>query len=128
MNVSVSSSSKKVFIPDEVFVWLSAEVVSENIEMGQLEVVVQDEVMNSTELIKKTISLRKSGLAQLPLQNLNICEDGVEDMCSLGYLHEPSILENLIRFDFFLLFLFDLLHFFLIVQTIPKSKTLYLHR
>lgn len=33
--------------------------------------------------------------SSLPLQNLGVPEDGVEDMTRLDYLHEPAILFNL---------------------------------
>lgn len=33
--------------------------------------------------------------SSLPLQNLGVAEDGVEDMTRLDYLHEPAILFNL---------------------------------
>lgn len=44
--------------------------------------------------------VRSKGAAvesSLPLQNLGVSENGVEDMTRLDYLHEPAILFNLRR-------------------------------
>lgn len=90
MNVTTT----KVFIPDDEFVWLCAEIRSESLDTGQVEVVIQDDVLNGSI---RSVVLKKYGLNSLPFQNTNDDADGVNDMCSLGYLHEASILHNLRR-------------------------------
>lgn len=90
------STSTKVFIPDDEFIWLAAEVLVDANEQGMVEVQVQDEIIHQ-EVGSRLVSLRKFGLSALPLQNPDVNSEGVEDMCSLSYLHEASILDNLRR-------------------------------
>lgn len=95
------SSLLKIFVPDEENVWLSAEITS--IDSNQIHVTITDDSYdhktNKSRVIDATSfsSLGINGLSSLPLQNVQISEQGVDDMCSLGYLSEASILDNLKR-------------------------------
>lgn len=89
------ATSTLVFIPDEEHVWLAAEILVEANEQGLVEVQVHDEAVH--EFSSRLVSLKKWGLQALPYQNLEIADAGVDDMCSLNFLHEPSILDNLKR-------------------------------
>lgn len=90
-------TSSKVFIPDETFVWLAGEIVGDENESGFIDVRIIDSAIPKKN-DRRSISLKKCGLTAFPLQNLDLPRDGVDDMCELNYLHEPSILDNLRRF------------------------------
>jgi myosin-5 len=96
MDTSISSA---VFIPDEDFVWIRGKVIRE-INAGTIEVLITDEeYLNRKSSSKKIVNLKALNLSALPLQN-DDAEGGVEDMTTLNYLHEASILYNLqIRFQ-----------------------------
>lgn len=94
----MSLISSKVFIPDEDYVWLAADVLSENIEEGSVHVRI-DDVGTSFHHTERTVVLKKTNLSSLPIQNADIPKTGVEDMCTLSYLHEASILDNLKRYS-----------------------------
>ena len=96
----VSQNRVRVFIPDENFVWLTADVVK-LIKVGQYEVEITDSEFKSrsSNPIFRIIAVRNATESSvgLPLQNDSIPDIGVNDMCSLNYLHEASILDNLRR-------------------------------
>ncbi len=92
-----SISTTKVFIPHEEHVWVTGELIAED-DQGTMEVrIVDAELPLEANTIKiNTIQIFGSK-SSLPLQNLDLPAHGVDDMCSLSYLHEPSILDNLRR-------------------------------
>ena len=103
-----SSIANKVFIPHDVLVWVEGETVLSSYTnndkttntVSHLEIEVKyhdDELPINENNTTKVISLNKFGLESLPLQNVNIPSEGVEDMTHLNYLHEPAILDNLKR-------------------------------
>ena len=92
----MSDSSSLVFIPDEEFVWLEAEVVHEDVETRQIEVVIIDELYKGVDRVRH-LTLPIKNLDTLPLQNLKSNVEGMADMCSLNFLHEAGILHNLNR-------------------------------
>ena len=87
-------TSTKIFVPDENLVWVSAEIVSEGKDYVEVRLTDKDLPLDKST---KKIYPAQYGLTTLPLQNTDIPENGVNDMCSLSYLHEPSILDNLRR-------------------------------
>ncbi len=89
-------STSKVFIPHEEHVWVTGQIVVDVDSRGDVQVKIQDEVLPQESGVK-TIPLAKLGLPSLPQQNLEVPNQGVEDMTKLNYLHEPSILDNLKR-------------------------------
>ena len=89
----------KIFIPDENFVWVLAGIVSNNGD-GSFDVEVLDpEYLQLRFPQKKVVYLKDLPplYTSFPLQNVDVKSDGAADMCSLNYLHEPSILDNLFR-------------------------------
>ena len=96
----------QVYIPDSELIWISAEIIEQNLDNpNEIEIKIIDEAYTckSTDVTRSVNIqniLQSTGLTSLPLRNSHINFDGVEDMCSLGYLHEASILENLnIRYN-----------------------------
>jgi myosin heavy subunit len=89
-------STSAVFIPHEIHVWVSGEIIKDVDAQGQVEIKYNDESLPN-EHGTKVVSLKKFGLPSLPQQNIDIPLHGVEDMTKLNYLHEPSILDNLRR-------------------------------
>jgi myosin-5 len=99
----------KVFIPDDELVWVTGELLFEDRDSGVVEVKVEDEDLahmdsksgssggSGSNKKNRVISLAKYNLESLPLQNIDLPKEGVDDMCSLSYLHEASILDNLKR-------------------------------
>lgn len=97
----------KVFIPDDDYVWLAAEIVdagdTDGISTFQIDDNIDDNngnCMNNNNSRIRKVNLKKYGLtiSSLPLQNIDNDNDnnvGVDDMCNLSYLHEASILDNL---------------------------------
>lgn len=92
-------STTQVFIPHEEFVWVTGNVVSDD-GKGILSVRIQDDLLPD-ETGVKTINLAKIGIPSLPPQNNGLLPQGVEDMTKLNYLHEPAILDNLKRYDYY---------------------------
>lgn len=123
-----SIHSTLVFVPDEEHVWLAAEIQSENTETGVTDVIIRDEALaNSLQPganHTRSISLRKYGLTTLPLQNPDMPAGGVDDMCALAYLHEPSILDNLRRFPSHFQLLFQISS---IIPTDDSMRRLHTH-
>jgi myosin-5 len=97
----------KVFIPDDEHIWVAAELLFEDRDSGMVEVKVEDDEIgdggstskasSGSSKKNRVIQLSKYNLDSLPLQNLDLPKEGVPDMCSLSYLHEASILDNLKR-------------------------------
>ena len=87
-----------MFVPDNVLVWISADIIEER-RPGHYEIEIDDRDYDKSKPRRSIISMdnlcRK--VDSLPLQNKNMSTTGVEDMCTLDYLHEPSILDNLRR-------------------------------
>ena len=94
----------KAFIPHEDLVWVTGEILasSASLEPGKLEVRIDDEALPAEKGLQFILSLTRLGFSSLPLQNVNIPNQGVEDMTKLNYLHEPAILDNLRRYNNFL--------------------------
>ena len=88
----------KVFVPDNVLVWISADIIEES-KPGHYEIEIDDRDYDRSKPRRSTISMHTlcRTVESLPLQNKNMSSTGVEDMCTLDYLHEPSILDNLRR-------------------------------
>lgn len=88
----------KIFLPDNDLVWISADIIEE-LKPGHYEVEIDDSDYDSKKPRRKTITMQTlcRSIESLPLQNKNMTNTGVEDMCTLDYLHEPSILDNLRR-------------------------------
>ena len=77
-------SASAVFIPHEEFVWVSGEIIKDVDPQGQIEVKYNDEALIN-EHGTKIISLKKFGLTSLPQQNVDVPQNGVEDMTKLNY-------------------------------------------
>ena len=94
MESIVSESKLKAYIPDADHVWVAVEIVSED-PAGVYLVEVTD--LDYTVFPKrKVVNLKQFPyLSALPLQDDDNGAHGVDDMTSLNYLHEASILENL---------------------------------
>lgn len=103
--------NRKVFIPDDSLVWLLAEVTGDygNGCEEYVNVVITDSIFqeNTNEIeevsitkLHRKVYLNHPNLKNklLPLQNIYKSDDcSEENMCSLNYLHEAGILENLRR-------------------------------
>lgn len=106
--VAATSVSTRVFIPDSEFVWVTGEVMSQySIKSKEgNEIYVADVKVDDPELPREKQGTRQVVVPQydlddpshtFPLQNPEMPKEGVQDMCTLSYLHEPSILDNLRR-------------------------------
>ena len=98
MDSVIRTERVKVFIPDNDLVWISADVIEER-KPGNFEIEIDDRDYDQKKPKRRIITLQTlcRPLESLPLQNKNMPNTGVEDMCTLDYLHEPGILDNLRR-------------------------------
>ena len=89
----------RVYVPDDRFVWVSGEILGEA-EPAIFDVYITDEdYLRTGQSNSKKVSLKALKLDSFPLQN-EMPATGVDDMTTLNYLHEASILDNLrIRFN-----------------------------
>eukprot|EP00947_MAST-08B_sp_MAST-8B-sp1_P005250 g5250.t1 len=104
----MSLENTKVYVPDDEDVWRQAEVLQ---LVGDEKLVVRVHGLAGGEgkegrgeqeidlgkiqdLLRDTCG-DQDGLVSLPLVNEDVDEKGVDDMCTLNYLHEPAILYNL---------------------------------
>jgi myosin-5 len=94
--MATKNERTKVFVPDDSLVWVNGEIVRE-LDGSNFEIVITDTeyVKNGSLSETKIVTLNKV-LDALPLQN-DIPVSGVDDMTTLNYLHEASILDNLKR-------------------------------
>ncbi len=85
-----------VFIPCPKNVWVLATCNAASVcdENGNIEFTVEDPSIGAGVAERRLLNV---DIRTLPLHNLNIGRNGVEDMCDLGFLHEASILNNLQR-------------------------------
>ncbi|CAM9355182.1 unnamed protein product, partial [Phaeothamnion confervicola] len=98
----------QVFVPDPDIAWCRATVLKAHGDGNRFDVRVETEAADECEPSQRagdvaTVDLRHPdfiGMESLPLQNIGLPREGVRDMCSLNYLHEPAILYN-IRHRFF---------------------------
>eukprot|EP00903_Cladosiphon_okamuranus_P010022 g9504.t1 len=104
-------SEAKVYVPDADAAWARASVlnnvggtvyevridgIDDNDEAGESDWGAGD--IRRVDLAGPEFGVKSKGAAiesSLPLQNLGVPQDGVEDMTRLDYLHEPAILFNL---------------------------------
>lgn len=98
MESKLKADRVKIFLPDNDLVWISADIIEE-VAPGEYEIEVDDNDYDSKKPKRRRITMQTlcRSVESLPLQNKNMTERGVEDMCTLDYLHEPSILDNLRR-------------------------------
>ena len=86
-----------VWIPDKANAWVLAEVLKS--EADEVEVrILPDQGVAQAEGEADGM-LRTVPADDVHMQN-HLCEQGIDDMCNLNYLHEASILHN-IRKRFF---------------------------
>ena len=91
--------SGKVFIPDNEFVWIRAQI-TKNISNTHVEVQLEENLpgLDNSTSQTRIVALNTTLDAEFPSIDRSIV--GVDDMCNLNYLHEPGILDNLrIRFE-----------------------------
>ena len=98
MENKLKADRAKIFLPDNDLVWISANIIEE-FAPGQYEVEIDDGDYDEKKSRRRRVSLETlcRSIDSIPLQNKNMTSKGVEDMCTLDYLHEPSILDNLRR-------------------------------
>ena len=98
MEVFSRAERVKVFVPDIALVWISADIIEEG-KRGHYEIEIDDVDYDRSKPKRRSITTSTlcRNIDSLPLQNKNMSSSGVEDMCTLDYLHEPSILDNLRR-------------------------------
>lgn len=94
-----TNSLTKVFIPHDKLVWITGEIISDNND-DTIEVSINDKDLPKERGMKLSLKKFNSNGKSIQFQNVDISEDGVDDMTSLSYLHEPSILDNLRRLIF----------------------------
>ena len=101
-----------VFLPNDQLVWVVAVVESIDEESGSYNVEIIDpeykkmdtksgSASNSTSDTSVKTTVHPKDLpyphVSFPFHNTHMPKEGVNDMCELNYLHEPSILDNLHR-------------------------------
>ena len=99
MSFVIKTHRTCVFIPDKKFVWLTAVVDSDD-GQGNISVeIIEPEFVASKQPVTRTLKLKDlpENMDSFPLHNDDLPLTGVDDMCSLNFLHEPSILDNLSR-------------------------------
>ena len=98
MEAVIQAERVRVFIPDDELVWTTCSIVQE-VKAGHYEIEIDDPDYPATKPKRRIITMRTlcRQVDSLPLQNEGMSELGVDDMCTLNYLHEPSILDNLRR-------------------------------
>lgn len=98
MEEIIKAERVKVFIPDDDLVWINADIVEE-VKPGYYEIEIDDCDYAMTKPKRRIITMQSlcRKIDSLPLQNESMLPTGVEDMCTLNYLHEASILDNLRR-------------------------------
>lgn len=94
MSKSLRSEGTRVYFSHEHYIWISGTIVSET-GKNTYDVNIDDEDIPEDVIQKMTTYCGK--LDDLPLQNESKKPEGVDDMVSLNYLHEASILDNLRR-------------------------------
>jgi myosin-5 len=91
----------KCYIPDDVHVWLPAEVARDETGPDGIKKLVAKVSLPDDTTEERVIDFNDNKIAalleSLPYQNENVGENGIEDMISLNYLHEPAILYNVKR-------------------------------
>lgn len=96
----LKESSCKVFIPDEDYVWLAAEICNDKTWIKITDI---DYLASRGQDGPSLREWNCKGNNSYPLRCLLKSTDGVEDMSQLNHVHEASILENLrIRFHNYL--------------------------
>lgn len=82
----------KVYFPHEIYIWIAGEITNE-IDTDMYEIEIHDSDIPNH--ITSNMKMFKGKIDSLPLQNDYLISHGVDDMCSLNFLHEASILHNL---------------------------------
>ena len=98
MNIE-DDSIVKAFIPHDSLIWVAVDILKEE-PAGVYDVVITDPdfTPSAADPKRRVVNIKQYPyLRALPLQNDQMSDVGVDDMTSLNYLHEPSILENLRR-------------------------------
>lgn len=99
MSILASDNIIKAFIPDDQLIWMAADIIKE-VAPGQFDVEITDVDFRPTTAnpARRVINMRAFvGLTALPLHNEGMGDNGVDDMTTLNFLHEASILDNLRR-------------------------------
>jgi hypothetical protein len=91
----------KVFLPisetEGNLCYVTAHIVQE-VKRGHYAVYIDDEDWPESVSRERIITLKSlPGMDSLPMQNEDVPETGVDDMASLNFLHEASILDNIRR-------------------------------
>ena len=91
----------KVFLPisetEGNLCYVTAYIQSE-VKRGHYQVYIDDEDWPDSVPRERIITLKSlPGMDSLPMQNEDVPETGVDDMASLNFLHEASILDNIRR-------------------------------
>lgn len=93
MSIIINDERLKVYFPHEEYIWISGEIVNK-LDDDTFEIQVNDDTIPTS--ISNEMKVFKGNLDVLPLQNDKLTEKGIDDMSTLNFLHEASILYNLI--------------------------------